>query len=130
MKLGLMLLLGLNSFEHANGFVIVWNRNLSFGLWVLGSVFGELVNGLGELVNGHGHGRGFGRGLGLRLCGLGLGLRQLLRAVFRSFAFPKLWQHHDSGNTTESATNMWANTHVSVSVLGFNEAGELHMMNS
>ena len=37
----------------------------SFGLWVLGSVFGELVLGFGGLVLGLGLGLGFGRGLGL-----------------------------------------------------------------
>ena len=81
-----------------------WFRfRISFGLWVLDSVFGGLVLGLGELVlvlglGGLGlglrlvRGRGLvglgGLGLGLRLVlgrglvlGLGLGLGQLSRAV-------------------------------------------------
>ena len=63
-----------------------WFRfRISFGLWVLDSVFGGLVLGLGELVLVLGLG---GLGLGLRLVlgrglvlGLGLGLGQLSRAV-------------------------------------------------
>jgi hypothetical protein len=121
MKLSLMILLGLQSFNHVNGFFIVFHANLSCHAAVAGAAgfaplrcrwcrFGWYRRRLRTTMS-----QQFGVAHGIPPMGHVL-------IITRRCPWDQLWQHHDR------ARNMWAGTHVSVSVLGFNEAGELHMI--